>query len=288
MIYVLLTRGFRDPVRTFLRGRGRKLRRRLRFIVYEDAIRKRPRTGVWIFADIERLDATQRAQAVKLHEDLAPQIRLTHPGRAMRRTELLAALSERGINRFEAHPADGTPNRWPVFLRGRNDHLGSTTPLLDDEHALRGAIESAPDLRELLMIEYVDTRGADGLFRKYSAFRIGDRIVPRHLFFGRDWMLKNADHVDEPTVAEEMEYIRTNPHENEIRTVFDLANIEYGRIDYAFLDGTMQVWEINTNPMIMSDVSFEHAGRSRVQEAVLPHLIDAFRALEPRTMWWSG
>jgi hypothetical protein len=32
--------------------------------------------------------------------------------------------------------------------------------------------------------------------------------------------------------------------------MFDLARIEYGRIDYGMLNGRPQLWEINTNPTI--------------------------------------
>ena len=34
----------------------------------------------------------------------------------------------------------------------------------------------------------------------------------------------------------------------QLREIFDLAQIEYGRIDYGMLDGKVQCWEINTNP----------------------------------------
>ena len=32
--------------------------------------------------------------------------------------------------------------------------------------------------------------------------------------------------------------------------VFRLANIEFGRVDYGFCRGALQVWEINTNPTL--------------------------------------
>jgi hypothetical protein len=48
------------------------------------------------------------------------------------------------------------------------------------------------------------------------------------------------------------EYLQAHPHEAELRKIFDLANIEYGRIDYSLLNGKIQVWEINTNPNITS------------------------------------
>jgi hypothetical protein len=63
-------------------------------------------------------------------------------------------------------------------------------------------------------------------------------------------MLKVAKLKDEATLRAEREYVTTNPHADVIREIAAAANISYGRIDYALLDGAMQVWEFNTNPMI--------------------------------------
>ena len=257
MIRILLTRRHKYPVRRFLRGRGRALRGSLRFRTYDQRLPRWRRDGTWIFADIERLHGDLRERVARFHNDLAPQRRLNHPLRSMRRPEILLSLREGGINTFGSDPVDAEPDRWPVFLRGSHDHRGNLSPLLENGDAYRAAAMELPEDRDVLHVEFLDTRCDDGLYRKYSAFRIGNRIVPRHIFFGREWMLKDAHHVDASTVAEELEYIHANPHEEELRRIFDLARIEYGRIDYALLDGRPQVWEINTNPMIMSDVSTE-------------------------------
>ena len=74
--------------------------------------------------------------------------------------------------------------------------------------------------------------------------------MARHILHSKKWVLKKADLVDPPFAEEERIYLTANPHEAELRRVFDLAHIEYGRIDYALLDGVVQVWEINSNPMI--------------------------------------
>jgi len=180
------------------------------------------------------------------------------------------------------------PRRWPVFLRGANDHDGARTPLLHDAEAWEAALDRLGGPDGLLAVEFLETRGADGLYRKYSAFRIGDAIVPRHVFFGREWELKHAGHVDGATVEEELAYVRTNPHERALREVFDLARVEYGRIDYAMRGDRPQVWEINTNPMIMGPHSFRHPERKPVHAAVLPKLKEAFEAIDTgrRWPWW--
>jgi len=51
-------------------------------------------------------------------------------------------------------------------------------------------------------------------------------------------------------VVEELEYVTTNPHQKQLSEIFELAQVEYGRIDYAMKDGRVQTWEINLNPTI--------------------------------------
>ena len=46
------------------------------------------------------------------------------------------------------------------------------------------------DLTRRLIVEFVDTRGRDNLYRKYGAFRVGDRVLPRHVFHNDAWMVK--------------------------------------------------------------------------------------------------
>ena len=51
-------------------------------------------------------------------------------------------------------------------------------------------------------------------------------------------------------VHDEFDYIQKNPHEEQLRQIFDLAHVEYGRIDYSIKNGRVQTWEINLNPTI--------------------------------------
>lgn len=80
-------------------------------------------------------------------------------------------------------------------------HNGSMTPLLHDRRALdRALVDLAVrgiSAQELLIVEFCDTSGPDGLFRKYSAMRIGDTIIPRHLHAATKWIAKSASSADE-------------------------------------------------------------------------------------------
>jgi hypothetical protein len=119
-------------------------------------------------------------------------------------------------------------------------------------HATSNLAAAGFRMDELLAIEYCNTCPADKWFRKYSAFRFGDRIVAAHIIFSKNWVVKDGDeHQEENLRAEEDAYLRTNPHVEFITKIFDLAKIQYGRIDYSMSGDKPQVWEINTNPVLL-------------------------------------
>jgi hypothetical protein len=68
--------------------------------------------------------------------------------------------------------------------------------------------------------------------------------------FDVNWVVKPG--MAPPPNAEQLRvearYIETNPHREWLESVFDLAGVDYGRIDYSMAGGRPVVWEINTNP----------------------------------------
>lgn len=174
----------------------------------------------------------------------------------MRRYELLRNLFEKGINCFDVYRlTEGRkPKNFPVFIRVENAHHGAATKLFETQTELDGAIEEllrVGAVRDVgLIVEFVDTKGDDGLYRKYSAFAVGDDVMPVHIQFSKNSIVKHTDIVTEETVREELAYHDNFPHEDVIRNIFKMARIDYGRIDYSLKNGNVVVWEINTNPML--------------------------------------
>lgn len=218
------------------------------------------RHGPMIFSDIDRLTPTQRELAFFLIEAIDEPLRqslvLNDPQSVMTRERLLARLWEGGWNNYRIHPCAADPwlpLRFPVFIRRIHDHNGPLTRLIHDRRELRNRIHALTMAGEqpnrLMIIEYLDTRGADGLFRKYSAFRIGNQIIPAHIIFSRHWVAKDSP--PEPVREEERQFLHENPHREALMNIFKEACIEYGRIDYSLHEGKIQVWEINTNPVLI-------------------------------------
>jgi hypothetical protein len=215
--------------------------------------------GTYIFAAIDFLLPAGRALAGELYDQLVASgsRALNSPHSTRLRLDLLEELHRAGMNRFRAVRGsdDFRSLRFPVFVREEHGHHGSLTPLLNShsevEAGLGWAIARGHRLSELLVVEFCDTSDADGLFRKYAAFIVGTEIIPRSLNYGRKWMLKQAGtEFSAPMIAEENAFIFGNPHEKELRRIFSIAKIEYGRIDYAIKDGVIQTWEINLTPTI--------------------------------------
>jgi hypothetical protein len=258
MIYFLAPAGER-LFHDYLDVRGRSIADHFQIIAYEN-LPQRFRGGTYVFSALEQLSAPMERLVAHLHAQLSTceGVRLLNrPGRSLRRYELLSELSRLQRNEHRAVRAtdDLSGLRYPVFVRGEHTHDGALSPLLHDAREVEAWIGRlvvvGRRLDELLVIEFCDTADANGIYRKYAAFIIGDQILPRSLDRGRDWMLKRqgTDYTHE-ALAEELEFVRTNPHERELREIFAIAGVGYGRIDYAVQDGRIRTWEINLHPTI--------------------------------------
>jgi hypothetical protein len=273
---------------------GEDLARLVRIIPFDSLIMRRTvPAGCFVFADIERLHPSERrllCEAYRLLARAGPNVRtMNDPARVKTRYPLLRALAAAGINDFNAYCADAGihPGRFPVFVRGAGDHSGPLTDLLNDQSALTTSIErlqaKGHPVDNLLVVEFAGKRQENGYFAKFSAMRIADRIVPVHCLADAHWNVKfgMAGRPPDSVMAQEREFIETNPHAAQLARVFEIAGIEYGRADYGVVDGRMQVYEINTNPTIRFYVDREKMPR-RAQYMVRQKqlLLDAFAAID--------
>lgn len=215
---------------------------------------------IYVFTDVDHLDRGETESALELRRRLAEHPStagvLNHPTRSMQRFEVLDTLNRQGTNDFAVYPAAGDPrpDRWPVFVRDEGDH-GGESGLLRSAGELRDELARLEKrdgtLEGKMVIEFCDTADGDGVIRKYGAFRVGDRILARQIHFSRRWVVRFPDIQKPETAAEELAYVKSNPHRDQLDEIFDLARIDYGRVDYGLANGRVQAWEINTNPMIL-------------------------------------
>jgi len=262
MISFWVTDAARFGIETYRQNRGQAIGYRFRTELYDHVARGiQLRHGPQIFAALDQLTDTQRQVVAAIwdaHAQVAPAAtRLNDPRRVLRRFDLLHKLHQLGMNRFRVWRATdvGDVDRFPVFVRLESDHGGPATGLLTTQRdvvsALRALRLRGRGLQNLIIVEFLDTMSPDRWFRKYSAFRVGDSIIPCHAMVSREWSVKSEhNRPDELKIREEAAFIESNPHEAWLRRVFDVAGIGYGRVDYGVVDGLPQVWEINLNPTL--------------------------------------
>jgi hypothetical protein len=286
VLHFLVTADHAYTLQEYFSHWGAKLQPQVRILSYEARPWTRePLPGAWIFTDIERLRGDEFHAASDFARQLAADPSrwrvLNDPRRVLLRYALLRDLAGAGINDFRVFRLPELPDdaRYPLFLRGENDHQGAVTGLLHDAQQVRDAARNLPDKDRLLAVEYLSYRRADDVFVKYSMMRIGDEVVPRHVLFSHEWVLKDPDMVDDRLMLEEDLYVRESPHRLAVRDIFQRAGIDYGRIDYTLANGRIQVFEINTNPVVLKDIPDLAPRRWHSQATSALQMNDAFGKL---------
>ena len=260
MIHFVVAAGGEWTLHEYFSHWGTRVADRFRILHYESlAGRTSFDRGTYVLADLHLTPGLQRlVEELYGRLSAADGVRfLNHPTRTMRRYALLEELRRRNLNDFRAvHLDEGVEAlRYPIFLRSEWEHSGALSTLLHSpsevERWIGQSIWQGRRWRDLLAVEFCDTADADGYYRKYSAYIVGDRILAKTLEYGRSWMLKHSQcEFSERMILEERAYIVENPHEAQLREIFRIAGVEYGRIDYSVRDGRVQTWEINLHPTI--------------------------------------
>jgi len=292
MIYYLVTSKHQYTMNTYLSTWGNDIKNRISVITYQDLQHQSYLPiGTYIFSDIERLTPSQVIIATHVKNQLLLadeniQI-LNDPVNSYRRYSLLDDLWHSKINNFRAIKLKDIVNekiKYPVFLREENEHSGSLTGLIYNKRELYDIcfqlLLRKLCLKNILVVEFCDTSDESRLYRKYAAFKIGSRIIPRQLIFSHKWVLKFPDLIIDQGLLEEIDYLDNNPHEEFLRDIFKKAKIEYGRIDYSLKNGKPQIWEINTNPMVMLRPEQFDSRHMEAQEIFSKSVLKAFEDID--------
>ena len=249
-------------MKEYLEQYGGRLQQRVKILAFDQILTQDIPVGTYIFSAIDHLSPTEREIAAcicrQVSETSSGVTAINHPGKVLTRYALLRTCFNLQRNTFNVYRAATfyRCRKFPVFIRSEYEHTGSLTPLL---HTRRELIQGLArvllrgySLRDLIIVEYLHTADSSGIFREYCASIVDGRIIPQALILSRNWITKWAGRIVNPdTTMEQLDYVENNPHAEWLRATFQLANVGYGRIDYCTKSGTPQVWEINTNPMIV-------------------------------------
>jgi glutathione synthase/RimK-type ligase-like ATP-grasp enzyme len=93
---------------------------------------------------------------------------------------------------------------FPLIVRLAGTHTGKIVGLVDGPEALDAACSGRG---EFIIIEFVDFRSKDGLYRKHRLWSFGDRSIFRHLVISDQWNVHVKDRtrfmIDRPELIDE-------------------------------------------------------------------------------------
>lgn len=290
MIRFLLTRGHSYTLKKVKRS---QMAPRIAMTHYDRVLRARwLKRGTYVFTDLDRLsfwDLELAAQTFLQLKNAGMKV-LNNPALVKTRYPLLRSLHESGLNDFNVYRAaeDFSRARFPVFVRKLQGHREPLSDLLhthsEAQRVVDAAIAAGTPMENLIVVEFAAEPIREGLYRKLSAFRIGDRIVPHISVHDNSWLVKYGQHGigTEELYREELELLKSNPFADQLRRVFDIAEIEYGRADFGMYRGRIQVYEINTNPHVAPPGGHPSAIRRESMRVAWNLYLDALRAIDTR------
>ena len=143
---------------------------------------------------------------------------------------------------------------FPLLLRSPGHHSGDHFAVVTAPEALAEVAATLPG-RELLAIEYLDARGADGDVRKFRVVAVDGRLFPVHLAIASQWkvhyfsaaMSDRPDHrAEEAAFLENMPAVVGERGVRALEAICATMGLDYAGVDFG-LDGhgTILVFEAN-------------------------------------------
>lgn len=175
--------------------------------------------------------------------------------------------------------------RFPLIARPAGTHSGEIHGLFETIDLLLPKLQ--PNTEHYLS-EFVDFRSADGLYRKYRVFFLGDRWFLRHMIVSDHWNIHMADRerfmLSRAAVREEEARVLRNPAErfgpqvlDALRAIKAELGLDYFGVDFGILqDGRLLLFEANA---VMNVFPFSDRPEFRYVEACLPQLQQAFEQM---------
>jgi len=175
--------------------------------------------------------------------------------------------------------------RFPAILRATGSHNGDVVGIVD---SLDGLEQIFGDRKtEYYLIEFVDVRRADGLYRKTRFFFVGDEVITRQHIIADEWSVhgrssRNAAD-DDPRFAEGAAML-INGFESlpaatraAVHAIRERIGLDYCGLDCCLMeDGTVVVFECNAT--MNFNPRFKNA-RTQHNRAALPRMVEALSKL---------
>jgi tetratricopeptide (TPR) repeat protein len=181
--------------------------------------------------------------------------------------------------------ADVAELRFPLLLRSPGFHTGEYFVRIESKDQLAAAVATLPG-RDLLLIEFLDVRNADGKVRKYRVVIVDGKLYPLHAAVAEQWkvhyftadMVENAAHrAEDAAFIENIEGTIGTRALRALEKIRDALRLDYGGIDFAVdAGGRVVVFEANATMIVPEP---EEDERWRYRLAPVQHIYDAVREM---------
>ena len=158
---------------------------------------------------------------------------------------------------------------YPFIIRESGTHGGETMLLIRNERDEELMHRLRFDGRDMHLIEYVDYRNQDGLYRKYRFVMVDGTPYLRHMLISEHWMVhasamkvmeKHDDWLEEETAALEGFDAELRPQVlPALEAIDEKLGLDYWGVDCSFVgDGKVLVFEANCNMNVTRNSSRNH------------------------------
>lgn len=173
---------------------------------------------------------------------------------------------------------------FPLLARSPGFHTGRHFALIGSASELAPTIADLPG-NELLLIAYLDARGADGNARKYRVMVVDRKLYPLHLAISPDWkvhyytagMEEHAHHRDEEAMfLADMPGTLGAKAIAALERIADTLSLDYAGIDFGLnAAGDVLLFEANAT-MVVNPQGAD--ARFAYRRPAIAAILDAFRA----------
>ena len=201
------------------------------------------------------------------------------PRTALAGPDASVVLGERGLH-------------FPLLLRAPGFHGGDYFERVEDARALPAAVDRLPG-EELIAVEYLDTRSADGKTRKYRVMIVDGELHPLHVAVGHQWKLhyfsadmthSAAHRAEDERFLSDMTGVLGQRVFAALQRISQCLCLDYGGIDFGITaEGNVALFEANATMIVPTPPAdacwdYRRAAVARIDAAVRRMLLARVRA----------
>lgn len=187
---------------------------------------------------------------------------------------------------------------FPLLLRTPGFHMGQHFAKVESPAEVATAVAEFPGdgehESEVLAIEYLDARGADGCARKYRVMMVGGKLYPLHLAISHDWKIHyfSADMADcakhraeEAKFLTDMSSVLGRQGIDALERLQVALGLDYGGVDFGLnRHGEILLFEANATMVVEQPGSdprwdYRRAAVERIHAAVRELLVTSAGAV---------